>query len=79
MTTPTNPHEPRMHRTHTVAKPCGCAKPGDGKAHFVCSYCGAMYDRQEVWTFPLWTCYDCGAGYVSESRRYQKRGAEEKT
>ncbi|MFW9875183.1 MAG: hypothetical protein ACFFG0_18920 [Candidatus Thorarchaeota archaeon] len=51
------PHLPRAHKYHT--KKCGCINPTDHRAIY-CLQCGASYNRDEVYAFLFWECYDCG-------------------
>lgn len=53
---------PLAHRRHTDGKACGC---WDGQMAPVtqCRICGACYLMAETVEFPIWRCYDCGAGW----------------
>jgi hypothetical protein len=65
-------HLPRAHEQHG-GRSCGCATPRPGC--FVCRKCGACYDIEEVWEFPVWRCYDCSARYlVAQEARLLRSG-----
>lgn len=59
-TTCSVPFTPKAHSKHTGGRPCGCwVGNGDPMS---CVICGASYEAWEVLGFPVWRCYDCGAG-----------------
>ena len=64
-----NKHTPKAHIAHNSGIPCGCvediAAPG---TYIDCKICGAAYHWEEASSFPLFRCYDCGAGVYASPR-----------
>lgn len=59
---------PKAHANHGDEKPCGCATEEDlGNKDILkikCRLCGSTYLFDEVSTFSMFICYDCGCDVI---------------
>lgn len=56
------PKKHKLHKKNIYGFPCGCFT-GKRDVVIACPMCGACYIAREAVEFPIWRCYDCGAGF----------------